>query len=308
MNIAIVTVDAFTEHRFGGNPAGVVVTAAALSEEAQQALATEMNLAETAFVVVRGATDGELDAELRWFTPVAEVALCGHATLAAAHVLLHTAQADEALAGLGIDRAGLERVAFESRQSGTLTARRAGDGSARIVLDFPAEAAIGPVAEDVAAAAALALPEAVRGSIREVVYNRMDVMVVLDCAAFDSPAAFASMDVDLSAVAAVETQRGVVVTTSFWTPESDAETPHFVSRCFFPCLGVPEDPVTGSAHCFMGPYWAVKLNVGAGPRMAAIQMSKRVGHVGVRVTDAGRVELDGAAVAVGRYEVLEPIA
>ncbi|CAN5723907.1 PhzF family phenazine biosynthesis protein [soil metagenome] len=261
----IVQVDAFTSVRFRGNPAAVCVLEREHDERWMSDVAREMNLSETAFL--RRLDDGAWS--LRWFTPAVEVDLCGHATLASAHVLWQ-----DGLAGPD------ETLRFETR-SGTLTARRAGDA---IVLDFPAE----PAAQ---AAAPRTLLDAL--GVTDVVAtgrNRFDWLVELSSA--DRVRALAP---DMKLLATVD-MRGVIVTA-----RADDDDEHdFISRWFGPQSGVDEDPVTGSAHCCLGPWWAERLGR---THLRGYQASARGGTVGVRVV-GDRVELTGTAVTVLQGELV----
>jgi PhzF family phenazine biosynthesis protein len=222
-----------------------------------RSVASEMNLSETAFLEPRPAGYG-----LRWFTPVAEVGLCGHATLASAHILYETGLA--APAG---------PVNFES-VSGPLTARRE-DGL--LVMDFPARpAAPAPPPAGLLAALGVADP-AWTGQGKD------DIMVVLD-----REEQVTGLRPDTAALAVLGT-RGVIVTAPASRPGAD-----FVSRFFAPAVGIAEDPVTGSAHCTLGPYWAGRLGR---PDLTGYQASARGGTVKVRV-DGHRVLLAGRAVTV----------
>ena len=215
MPLTLYTVDAFTRRRFAGNPAAVCVLPAVRDPAWMQSVAAEMNLSETAFLVVR--SDGSWD--LRWFTPTVEVDLCGHATLASAHVLWESGRL-----------AANDTARFHTR-SGLLTATRAGD---RIEMDFPAK----PV--EPADPPADLLP-ALGANPRWVGRNRMDYFVELadERAVRPGPQSLAPGRVAC---------RGVIVTAKA-DPETDAD---FVSRFFAPQSGVAEDPVTGSAHCAPG--------------------------------------------------------
>lgn len=265
MRQPVVQVDAFTDQPFGGNPAAVCVLAAPREEAWMRAVAAEMNLAETAFLVREEAGGWHL----RWFTPTVEVDLCGHATLASAHVLWeegHLGAHDEAR--------------FRTR-SGTLGARR--DGGL-IWLDFP-------VLAPVEAAAPPRLLEGL-GVGEGAVYvgrNRDDWMVALR-----SEAEVRALRPDLAALGEVPC-RGVIVTAP-----SGATTCDFVSRFFGPRVGVPEDPVTGSAHTCLAPYWAERLGR---TELVGYQASARGGFVRVRL-EGERVGLGGSAVTVVRGELL----
>lgn len=264
MPIPISIVDAFTAEPFAGNPAAVCVLPEPAAEGWMQDVAREMNLSETAFLVRNG------DAfRLRWFTPACEVDLCGHATLASAHVLWldgHLAEDAEAR--------------FDTL-SGRLTCRRLAGGW--IAMDFPAEAP-----EEIEPPAglldALGLPGAVW-----VGRNRMDVLVELG-----DEAAVLALAPDFRALARQET-RGVIVTARAAGGDLD-----FVSRFFAPAYGVDEDPVTGSAHCALGPYWAERLGK---DELTGRQVSARGGVVELSVGGA-RVTISGQAVRVLRGELV----
>jgi PhzF family phenazine biosynthesis protein len=255
---SIVQVDAFADRPFRGNPAAVCILEAPRAEEWMQAVAAEMNLSETAFLEER---PGGFD--LRWFTPVAEVDLCGHATLASAHVLWEEKRL-----------APTQPAVFHTR-SGRLMARRAVD---RIEMDLPAD----PPAE---AQAPPALHEALRSDFRHVGVGRFDFLVELE-----SEAEVRALRPDLGLLASL-TSRGVIVTAAATGKEFD-----FVSRFFAPRFGIDEDPVTGSAHCCLGPYWGSRLGKEA---LVGYQASSRGGVVHVRLAGA-RVILGGQAVTVLR--------
>lgn len=266
----ITQVDAFTDRPFAGNPAGVCVLPAPRDATWMQQVAAEMNVAETAFLVRRadaGAPASDDGWELRWFTPTVEVDLCGHATLASAHVLWedgHLAPDAEAR--------------FHTR-SGLLTARRGGPG---IELDFPSEPAEAlPAPEGLADA----LGAAPRWSGR----NRMDWLVEVE-----SAAVVRALAPDLGRLAQIPA-RGIIVTS-----RADDGVHDFVSRFFAPQAGVPEDPVTGSAHCCLAPFWVPRLGREA---LVGRQVSPRGGTVHARLA-GDRVVLGGAAVTVLRGEVL----
>jgi PhzF family phenazine biosynthesis protein len=259
----IVQVDAFTDRPFHGNPAAVCVLDQERPDDWLAAVAGEMNLSETAFL--RPRHDGWA---LRWFTPVVEVDLCGHATLASAHALWE--------AGLA---APAQPLRFHTR-SGELTARQ--DGGS-IVLDFPAEPAV-DVAAPPGLLEALGLPLHSR-----VARNRVDYLVALPDAS-----AVRAVRPDMAALARMD-MRGVMVTAA-----ADDGHHDFVSRWFGPRVGVPEDPVTGSAHCCLGPWWSAALG---STELRGYQASARGGTVGVRVL-GDRVELRGQAVTVLRGELV----
>ncbi len=251
MKQSIWYVDAFTSHRFGGNPAAVVLLDGWLPEALLQAVAAENNLSETAFIVPSGE-----DYRIRWFTPTIEVPLCGHATLASAWVVLNRL------------RPGLPQVVFESL-SGRLPVRRDGQ---RLVLDFPI-AEYRPSTRPEAVVAALgAHPQAMfEGDYWMAVYaSEADVLAL-------KPNMAGLLSTGIS---------GVIATA----PGNDCD---FVSRFFAPVLGVAEDPVTGSAHTRLVPYWARRLGRES---LHARQVSRRGGELwcelaGERVMIAGEARL-----------------
>jgi predicted PhzF superfamily epimerase YddE/YHI9 len=248
MGLDLTVVDAFTDRPFTGNPAAVAIVEQFPQDDRMQAIAREMNLAETAFVAPRG--DGDHD--LRWFTPTVEVDLCGHATLAAAHVLGGPAR-------------------FHTR-SGLLQCQLDGDGW--IEMDFPAD----PPEADRITGTELGL-EGVRWCGR----SRFDLVIELA-----DGAAVRSLVPDLPRLASVGT-RGVLVTAA-----GDRDGIDCVSRFFAPNVGIPEDPVTGSAHCILAVFWGDRSGkqqlVGeqASPRRGLVRMRRR----------GDRVMLGGQAVAV----------
>jgi PhzF family phenazine biosynthesis protein len=255
-------VDAFTDRPFAGNPAAVCILPAAREPAWMQLVAREMNLAETAFLVRR--PEGF---DLRWFTPGLEVDLCGHATLASAHTLWEE----------GHLPAG-ETARFHTR-SGLLTASRAGE---LIWLDFPATPAK-PVEAPSELVAGLGAP------MRWVGQTPFDYLVELE-----SDEAVRALNPDLARLARI-VARGVIVTA-----RSDVEGQDFVSRFFAPAAGVPEDPVTGSAHCALAPFWGERLKR---TELVGYQASSRGGLVRTRLR-GDRVLLGGQAVTVARGEML----
>ncbi len=262
MGLRITQVDAFTNQPFAGNPAAVCILPKAAEPSWMLNVAREMNLAETAFLVRQ--TDGY---DLRWFTPAVEVDLCGHATLASAHVLWED---------------GVLKPEAQARfhtKSGLLTADRR-DGL--IELDFPATPAS-------AALPPAGLIEAVGAKATFVGRSRFDYLVEVD-----SEATVRVLDPDLGALSRVEA-RGVIV-TSRADPKSAFD---FVSRFFAPRSGVPEDPVTGSAHCALTPYWSAKLGK---KELRAFQASPRGGELRLRLV-SDRVRIGGQAVTVLRGEL-----
>ncbi|MGN6701030.1 MAG: PhzF family phenazine biosynthesis protein [Thermomicrobiales bacterium] len=262
MGVPIVQVDAFTGRAFAGNPAAVCLLPEPADEGWMQAVAREMNLAETAFL--HRQEDGYA---LRWFTPAVEVDLCGHATLASAHVLWEDGHLP-----------GGEQARFHTR-SGLLTAERHSD---QIELDFPAEPAEA-VTPPPGLAAALGITLGYVGK------NRMDYLVEVA-----SEETVRGLRPDFTALKTIPT-RGVIVTA----PAAGAEY-DFVSRFFAPRAGIDEDPVTGSAHCCLGPYWQGRLGKGT---LIGYQASARGGVVRVRVIPP-RVRLGGQAITVMRGELL----
>jgi PhzF family phenazine biosynthesis protein len=263
MPVTIFQVDAFADRPFAGNPAGVCVLPAWRADGWMQAVAAEMNVAETAFLVPRRD-----DFDLRWFTPAVEVDLCGHATLASAHALWETG------------RLAPSAAARFHTKSGLLTCTRVGD---RIEMDFPAEP---PAAAD-------PHPDLLRSLAIEprwVGRNRMDFFAELP-----DESAVRALAPDLTLLAQLPC-RGVIVTA-----RADAATgADFVSRFFAPQSGVPEDPVTGSAHCALGPFWQERLGKA---ELVGYQASRRGGFVHVRCAGE-RVILGGQAVTVLRAELV----
>jgi PhzF family phenazine biosynthesis protein len=253
MHIPLYQIDAFADGPFTGNPAAVCPLDAWLPTETMQAIAAENNLSETAFFVPEGDFY-----RLRWFTPSVEVDLCGHATLASAFVVFRYLASER------------DRVTFQTEKAGTLTVGREDDA---LVLDFPARPAL-PCAMSEDVTTALGKPPTALFASRDylAVYDRADEIAAL------SP--------DFAALAALD-RFGVIVTAP------GAEGIDFVSRFFAPSRGVPEDPVTGSAHCTLIPYWAARLGKS---RLEARQLSRRGGRLscglhGNRVTIAGRAVL-----------------
>jgi PhzF family phenazine biosynthesis protein len=263
--VRLLQIDAFADAPFRGNPAAVCVLTGAEPESAwMQNVASEMNLSETAFL--RRQDDG--DWSLRWFTPAVEVDLCGHATLASAHALW-----EEGLLPAG------ETARFQTR-SGLLTADQDGDGG-WIELNFP-------VKREEAAQPAEGLLESLGAKATYVGRNQFDYLV--EVASEDEVRA---MTPDHGRLRRIPV-RGVIVTSRASTPGYD-----FVSRFFAPGSGVDEDPVTGSAHCALTPYWASRLGRN---EMTAYQASPRGGTVRVKL-DGDRVRMSGRAVTVLRGEL-----
>jgi predicted PhzF superfamily epimerase YddE/YHI9 len=250
MGVPIYQLDAFTSRRFAGNPAAVVVLDDWLPDAVLQRIAAENNLSETAFVLPRPEVS-----PLRWFTPVREVDLCGHATLAAADVLLrryHTSARE---------------VTFRTR-SGDLRVSRDGE---RLRMDFPARPAAPIAVTDELVAALRARP-------REALLAR-DILAV-----FETEAEVRDLRPDFERLAALDAYAVIV--------SAPGRAVDFVSRFFAPRAGVPEDPVTGSAHCTLTPYWAARLGK---PSLTAAQLSARGGELECELRD-DRVLLTGRTV------------
>ena len=263
MPVPLFVVDAFTDKPFGGNPAAVCPLANWPDNAWLQSVAAEMNLAETAFVVER--PDGSFD--LRWFTPEVEVELCGHATLATAHALWKTGRAN-------IDAP----LAFHTL-SGLLTARRSGD---EIELNFPIEAPTpSPIPDH--------LLEGLGVAAVSVHRNRFDYLVEVS-----DEQMVRDLRPDFTRLRRVAT-RGITVTS-----RSDDARFDFVSRFFAPAVGVDEDPVCGSSHCCLGPFWQQRLGKS---ELLAHQISKRGGVLRV-ICDGDRIRLAGRAVLVTKGELL----
>ena len=262
MELDIYQVDAFTGKPFSGNPAGVCVLDGPADEGWMQSVAREMNIAETAFLYIQGE-----HYNLRSLTPAVEVDLCGHATLASAHVLWETGV---------LSRAG--KAVFETK-SGILTAVDTGD---MIELDFPREeASEAPAPEN--------LLEAISVKPLYIGKNRFDYLIELA-----SEEEVRGLEPDFALLKKVPA-RGVIVTSVSESQEYD-----FVSRFFGPASGIDEDPATGSAHCCLGPYWQGRL----GKReFNAYQASPRGGEIYVRMDGDDRVILGGRAVTVLKCEL-----
>ena len=252
MRTSIFQIDAFTTRRFAGNPAAVMPMDVYLEDAVLQAIAAENNLAETAFLVPERG-----DYRLRWFTPTTEVPLCGHATLASAVVVMERLEP------------GRKTVVFHSA-SGPLTVKRTATG---YVMDFPVR-----LSEPVATPAGLA--EALDAVPIEVFVNEFNYMAVLE-----SPQALRDLAPDMTALVRMD-RPGVIVTAA-----GDG-TYDFISRYFAPAKGIPEDPVTGAAHCMLAPYWARRLGK---TEFHAFQASQRGGEIICRLVH-DRIELEGNCV------------
>ena len=266
MGLVITQVDAFTNTPFGGNPAAVCVLPEPADESWMQRVAQEMNLAETAFL--HPQQDGY---HLRWFTPAVEVDLCGHATLASAHVLWEEGRLRPEL-----------QARFYTR-SGLLTAERQG---AWITMDFPAT----PASPEIAPAE-LTQALGVDAVLSYVGRSQFDYLVEVD-----SEETLRALTPDMRLLERVPV-RGVIVTSRGSSPEYD-----FVSRFFAPRSGINEDPVTGSSHCTLAPFWSERLGK---RQMTAYQASPRGGVLRVEVRgDGERIAIGGQAVTVLRGELL----
>lgn len=262
MTVPIVQVDAFTSDAFGGNPAAVCLLTEPRAAAWLQQVAREMNLSETAFLWAR--PDGF---DLRWFTPSAEVDLCGHATLASAHALWEMNGGGDA-----------DALRFHTR-SGVLTAVRRGDW---IELDFPAT-------PDEPCEAPPGLVEALAVTPRYVGRSRFDYLVELD-----NEQAVRALKPDFHRLRQIAA-RGVIVTC-----RSDSAEDDFVSRFFAPAVGIDEDPATGSSHCCLAPFWNRRLHQ---THFRARQLSARGGVLTVSLA-GDRVTIGGQAVTVLRGELL----
>ncbi|HRP58152.1 PhzF family phenazine biosynthesis protein [Agriterribacter sp.] len=261
MTIPIYQADAFTEKTFGGNPAAVCSLKEWLPDALMQNIALENNLAETAFIVAEN--NGY---RIRWFTPTVEVDLCGHATLAAAHIFFNHLQYKQ------------KEIGFHSK-SGLLKVIRQKNG--QLTLDFPCDHF------EKATAIPPAIEEGLKIDVTEVYKGRFDYMVVAN-----SQQTVENLQPDFKTLATVKS-RGVLVTAP--GKESD-----FVSRCFFPQSGIDEDPVTGSAHTLLTPYWAGTLGRN---RLTAIQLSARRGYLDCELS-GNRVLMSGYAVTYMKGEII----
>ena len=255
----IYQIDAFTDTVFGGNPAAVVPLTEWLSDDVMQKIAAENNLAETAFYIPIGD-----NFDLRWFTPSTEVKLCGHATLATAHVLFSEKEYDKG------------KVVFHTK-SGALTVKKTATG---YEMNFPADT-IRPVSNP-----PQDLLDGLGVDILEVWKGDTDYLVVVD-----NELVVQSLSPDFRKLGSYEA-RGTIVTAR-------GNEVDFVSRCFYPQAGVDEDPTTGSAHTTLTPYWAEKLGKNT---LQARQLSKRIGNLEC-VHKGNRVLLRGNAVTYLRGEI-----
>ncbi len=260
MKLPYFEVAAFSPRAFAGNPAGVCLLEEWLPDAVMQAIGAENNLAETAFVVPQGDDFG-----LRWFTPTSEIDLCGHATLASAHVLFR----HRGLAG--------DSVRFHSPHSGPLGVARVGD---RLVLDFPTRpVAPCPVTEEIASAL---------GARPVELFQARDYLAV-----FENAAQIRALRPDMAQLISLPNE-GVIVTA----PGDDCD---FVSRFFVPHHGIPEDPVTGSTHCNLIPFWAERLGK---TTLHARQISARGGELFCELRgDRVRIGGHAATYLTGEIEI-----
>jgi len=259
--VRLRTVDAFTEKPFTGNPAAVLVLPEAPSDEWMAAVARETNLSDTGFVISEELPDA--DFRLRWFTPTVEIDLCGHATLASAHCLF-----EDGVPG---------PIRFATR-SGVLTVDRRPDGS--MTMDFPSWETT-QSDDGSAVAAAIGLPVDWTGRTA----NGFFILALVA-----DERAVRDLSPDLAAVSQLDAQVGLIVTAS----ADPAKEYQFVSRVFAPQAGIPEDPVTGSAHTVLAPYWTHRLQRTS---LKGLQVSARSGLVGVELSD-DRVTITGHAITV----------
>ncbi|WP_076072771.1 PhzF family phenazine biosynthesis protein [Sphingomonas montana] len=256
-------VDAFADRPFTGNPAAVIPLDTWLPDTVLTAIAAENNLSETAFLLA--TPGGPADHELRWFTPTSEIAMCGHATLAAGHVLLG-------------DDLSLTHVRFATRQAGVLEVRRADDG---YMLDLPATGMTAATAGDVRVAPLLAALGVVDAPVFFSAPPVQETAVIL----LPDEAAVRALAPDMKALAAI---RLMAICTA------PGDRTDMVSRVFVPAWGVDEDPVTGSAHAALAPWWSARLGR---PETTAHQASARGGDMRCRVA-GDRVVLTGRCVTV----------
>lgn len=260
--VRLRTVDAFTERPFSGSPAAVLLLDQTPPDEWLAAIARETNLPDTGFVIREDVPDA--DFRLRWFTPTVEIDLCGHATLASAHCLF-----EDGVTG---------PIRFATR-SGILTVERTTDGT--LAMDFPAWFS----SERESARDAVA--SALRAPVESTFLTENGAFLI---ALMQDEAAIRALDPDLDAVAALEATVGLIPTA----PAQPDDGYDFVSRVFAPQAGIPEDPVTGSAHTCLAPYWADRLGRTS---LTGLQASRRSGFVGVDLR-GDRVTITGHAVTV----------
>lgn len=265
MKFEIFQVDAFTSKPFGGNPAAVVPLESWISDEMMLQISSENNLSETAFVV-----KDEDRYKIRWFTPTVEVNLCGHATLAAAHVIFNELKLEDKV------------IRFDSDRSGELSVAKVGD---LLVLDFPAY----PITE---IGAVPGLAEAIGAEPKQTWKAQGNMVFLL----LESEAQIKALEPDISLVAKVPYDE-VIVTA----PGDDCD---FASRMFAPRIGIPEDPVTGAIHCSLIPYWAEQLGKN---ELFARQVSARGGELFCELT-GDRVKIGGNAVTFLKGEIFAEVS
>lgn len=286
MQLSIFQIDAFAERRFQGNPAAVCILPYWLNDGLLQSIAAENNLSETAFLVV--SSDTEADYELRWFTPTTEVALCGHATLAAAHWYFNEGyftETDQETSG--------ESVVRFSTASGLLTCAQHAQG---IAMQFPATSTEPTAYPAGLSEILLGSEEAGEGKIREIWQAGEDCLLRLD-----SEPTLRACRPDFPALGRLLGEkgiRGLMITSEPELASGSPDTLDFVARFFAPSLGIDEDPVTGSAFCALAPFWAERLNaedLGHQKQLVGYQASARGGRVICELTPS-QVTLIGSAV------------
>lgn len=260
MRLPITQVDAFASCAFTGNPAAVMPLDAWLDDATLQAIAAENNLAETAFLIPDSSD--QADYELRWFTPTVEVALCGHATLASGHVMLTA-------------NAAIDAVSFRTRQAGVLRVARDGDGYAMALPAYRADPK--PLPETVAALGEAAV---------ETLWHPGRYALIV----YPDAAAVRALSPDFRTLRS----QGDILYIATAPGDADAAGTDVISRVFAPGAGIDEDPVTGSAHSVLTPYWTRRLGRDA---FTAYQASTRGGHVGCRI-DGDHVLLNGQCVTI----------
>jgi PhzF family phenazine biosynthesis protein len=259
-DVRLRTVDSFTDRSFTGNPAAVLLLDEAPSDEWMAAVARETNVSDTGFVITEELPDA--DFRLRWFTPAVEVDLCGHATLASAHCLFEDGAKGP--------------IRFATR-SGVLTVDRRPDGS--LAMDFPASPPT-PIDARLAISDALGAPAEWTGRT----YDGVFLLALLA-----DERSVRNLRPNLSAIG--ELEASAIIATAVADPGQEYD---FVSRLFAPSLGIPEDPVTGSSHTVLAPFWADRLGRAS---LVGLQASSRSGQVGVEV-NGDRVIVMGRAITV----------
>jgi PhzF family phenazine biosynthesis protein len=260
MDLSIYQVDAFTDHLFGGNPAAIIPLENWISDDLMQKIASENNLSETAFYV-----KSEDNFEIRWFTPTAEVDLCGHATLAAAHILFE-------------EKKYARKTLIFNSKSGILKVEKSNN---LYTMDFPSDK-IHQVTTPVE------ILKGLNTTPLETFCGKEDYMII-----FDSENEIENIQPDFRMLSLLENARGVIVTA----PGNEVD---FVSRCFYPQFGIDEDPATGSAHTTLTPYWSQKLDK---IEMTALQLSPRKGVFHCKNLK-DRVLISGQAVTYLKGKIL----